>query len=535
MNSLPTLLLLFILAIPLLSQQPPASDSSSSTPTEIAETSATQESSTTEESHATTPPQASSSPSPALSTSTSPPPTITLPDVPPIPEEELDPTPSPESWKQLDPYHYTLTRTLLEDLLNLLFDPQGALRPYIRIDDASLSIYDQPHPSPDATPLYTLRLASSPDEIRPIPRSYRTATQYRALPKSSPLEGLRIAIDPGHIGGSWGPIEMRSIELNGIGTIQEGDFNIITARLLREQLQKLGATVFLTRETTDPVTSARPSDLYAQARRLIYQRDPTLRDHLQSLPIETQNQQLGQRLIHVANYIFSRTAEKIARAQKIRSQFQPDITLVLYFNATPASGRGQLTTDNRNTFFIHGCYLPSELQHPAQRLALLLKLVSRTTPTEFLVASRIAEAFTRITGLPPVLYGDTPTTRQLDPQNPYVVARNLAANREYPGPVVITEPFFMNNRLVALRLLAGDYDGLREFDGVSLPSIYRQYAQAVTEGLVKAYAPSLSKKSLLHSDADTSETEALLPVTDHDVSSGSPEAPSSNLDFPPAE
>jgi N-acetylmuramoyl-L-alanine amidase len=400
-----------------------------------------------------------------------------------ITEEDLEPKVSNEAWKRIDPYQRTITRETFEDKLNLLFDPQGGLRPYIQIDDQKVIIYDQLQ----ANSVYTLYFASSPSEIRDIPRSYRTASEFRALPKQKPLEGLRVAIDPGHIGGQWGSIEMRSVVLNGIGTIQEGDFNIITAKIIREKLQSLGATVFLTREATEPVTQSRPADFYDEARRLIYARSPDLETRLKGLPVEKQNQELGQRLINVANYIFARTAEKIARAEKLQKEFQADITIVLYINATPASGRGELTPDNRNTFFVHGCYMPAELEHASQRLALFEKLLSRVGATEFFVATHIAEAFARITGLPPVLYGDTKTTRQLDPQNPYVIARNLAANREYPGPVVVPEPYFMNNRLVALRLLAGDYEGEREIDGAKVPSIYREYAQGVVDGLLQAY------------------------------------------------
>jgi hypothetical protein len=98
--------------------------------------------------------------------------------------------------------------------------------------------------------------------------------------------------------------------------------------------------------------------------------------------------------------------------------------------------------------------------------------------------------FTQRTHLGPVRYGDSGTTRAVIPGNQYVVARNLAANREYDGPVVCTEPYFMNNKVVYQRLLAGDYEGQRTFDGKSYGSIFREYADCVAQGLVKAYAGS---------------------------------------------
>ena len=70
----------------------------------------------------------------------------------------------------------------------------------------------------------------------------------------------------------------------------------------------------------------------------------------------------------------------------------------------------------------------------------------------------------------------------------FVVARNLAFNREHDGPVVVTEPYFMNERVTLQRLLAGDYNGIRLEAGRERASIFREYANCVAAGLVDAYA-----------------------------------------------
>jgi hypothetical protein len=46
----------------------------------------------------------------------------------------------------------------------------------------------------------------------------------------------------------------------------------------------------------------------------------------------------------------------------------------------------------------------------------------------------------------------------------------------------------MNNQVDYQRFLAGDYDGMRTFNGKSYGSIFREYADCVAKGLVKAYA-----------------------------------------------
>ena len=91
-----------------------------------------------------------------------------------------------------------------------------------------------------------------------------------------------------------------------------------------------------------------------------------------------------------------------------------------------------------------------------------------------------------------------------------MVAGNLAANREYDGPVVCTEPYFMNNRVVYQRLLAGDYDGTKNFNGKPYTSIFREYADCVAQGLVKAY----SNSTVIAGASNVEQLNELLSATE---------------------
>jgi len=71
--------------------------------------------------------------------------------------------------------------------------------------------------------------------------------------------------------------------------------------------------------------------------------------------------------------------------------------------------------------------------------------------------------------------------------NPFLWARNLLANRLYDCPVIFLEPYVMNSRGDYARIQAGDYEGLREIDGKPQLSIFREYADALTEGLATHY------------------------------------------------
>ena len=396
--------------------------------------------------------------------------------------------PTPNPWFPLDLYQGTITRQQFEQKLHSLYDPFSAFTPYLDINDARVVIY--PSPNEKQIPQFVLQFAP-PNQPRAPLRWFRSPAEVRSVshPLDKPLNGLRVAIDPGHIGGPWAQMEERSTRYHGSAPVQEGDLNLITGRILKQELINLGATVFVVRDSTEPVTPYRPSDMIEPARELLIAHSAHA-TNLRALPPDKLNLLFGQRLMELSEFLFYRCSEIVERGNRIRNNFVPDITVTLYIDATPGSGRGRVTSGNANIFFVGGSYTKTEMQDPEMQRRCIYKMVEGSSDIEAEVAADIASVFTQRTGLGPVKYGDSSTTRAVIPGNAYVVARNLAANREYDGPVVCTEPYFMNNAVVYQRLLAGDYDGQRIFNGKSYSSIFREYADCVAQGLVKAYAGS---------------------------------------------
>ena len=122
-----------------------------------------------------------------------------------------------------------------------------------------------------------------------------------------------------------------------------------------------------------------------------------------------------------------------------------------------------------------------------QRFALLQKLLQHTHQEEALIGATVANTFAEISGLPPFLYAQESKSVRPVAGNAYLWARNLLANRLYDCPVIFMEPYVMNSTIDYARIQAGDYEGLREISGKNQPSIFREYANAVTEGLWKHY------------------------------------------------
>ena len=77
----------------------------------------------------------------------------------------------------------------------------------------------------------------------------------------------------------------------------------------------------------------------------------------------------------LAEFLFYRCSEIVERGNRIRDNFVPDITVTLYIDATPGSGRGHLTTANANIFFVHGAYTRAEMADPEMQRRCVYKML----------------------------------------------------------------------------------------------------------------------------------------------------------------
>lgn len=380
----------------------------------------------------------------------------------------LSPLAERPNWRALNAFQETITREDFTTLLNDVYAPGGAWSEVIRIEsDRALVQTDDP----DAP--WELRFAPTRDQAKPVQRFWRGRSELPDRPADQPLKGVKIALDPGHIGGEWAKIEERWFVIGSSKPVTEGDMTLYVAKLLQDRLTALGATVTLTRAKAKPVTSLRPQKLLAEAK-------ASLRDKNQVITPES--------LQREANRLFYRVAEIHQRSTLVNSRLKPDLVLCLHFNAEAWGNEFNptLTEKNHLHFLVTGTFSATELSYEDQRFNMLQKLLSRAYPEELAVTERMAVAMAAATKLPPYHYEGTNAVRV--GRSPYVWARNLLANRLFNAPVVYLEPYVMNNREVFARIQAGDYDGLRTVDGKMQPSIYREYVDSVVQGLVDYYS-----------------------------------------------
>jgi hypothetical protein len=384
------------------------------------------------------------------------------------------------SWKSLAKFQKTITHDEFERLLEGVYCSHGISDAFIRVDPkAACILMDR-----DAETWFTLRFATSDRTRRIPPHAWRAANALPRGKKAGVLSGLKIALDPGHIGGAWAKMEERWFKSGDALPVEEGEMTLQVAKMLAERLRALGARVSFVRDKTEPVTPFRPDD-FKEAARAVLKAGGTEnpRDEFAG-PDDPQKEQTVR---WQSEILFYRTSEIRERARRVNSKLRPDVVLCLHFNAEAWGDERNPTLSEKNHLhlLVNGSYGPAELESDDERFEMLHRLLSRVYDEEIKVADTAAAAMAKRTGLPPYQYTTDNVTKV--GTSGYVYARNLVATRLYQCPVVYFEPYVMNSHEVFARVQAGDYDGTRMINGVERPSIYREYVDGVVDGLVEYY------------------------------------------------
>jgi N-acetylmuramoyl-L-alanine amidase len=398
-----------------------------------------------------------------------------------LPAENLSPLASKPRWQSLERYQETISREDFTRLLDKVYATRGC-GDLITIGDTVARIVE------DRAANKVFELRFSKDQPRKLPRQY-----WRRIDKlpsgKKPLGHLNVALDPGHLGGRWSKMEERWFQVGDKAPVEEGELTWRVAKLLAPKLRALGAEVSFARRRSQPMTPLRPDDFREIARAVLAKNGVT--DPVENY--ENANDENKEKSVRwQSELLFYRQSEIRYRTRRVNEFLQPDLVLCLHFNAEAWGDPKNPTLTDRNHFhaLVNGSYLPDELEHDDVRYEMIRRLLSRSCDEELPLADAMAATFARETGLPPYQY-TTDTVAGVGASG-YVYARNLLATRLYRCPVVYFEPYVMNSNEAFARIEAGDYSGTREINGVQRPSIFREYAQAIADGLAD-YCRELQK------------------------------------------
>ena len=243
----------------------------------------------------------------------------------------------------------------------------------------------------------------------------------------------------------------------------------ITARHLAKRLRALGADVEMTRCGLGPTTTLRPAQLRAAAIQELKKEKVVCTPY---------------RVKKMKEALFYRVAEIHHRADWINKVAKPDLVICMHYDAEEWGNpkHPKLFDKQRLHFLISGDFGGDELINEDVRYTMLMKLLGRTHHEVVEVSDDVAKAFVADTGLPPFAYHN-PAKALPSSDDPYLWNRNLLATRLIKAPVVYCEAYVMNDREVFERVQLGDYKGRRQVGSKCLPSLYREYADAVAKGI----------------------------------------------------
>lgn len=269
-----------------------------------------------------------------------------------------------------------------------------------------------------------------------------------------PLKGLRICLDPGHIGGDietarrekkW--VEMKVNPAKGIKEpiqLIEGNLTYATAIILKNKLENAGAKVVLTRNESGisafGISFEKWMDsLFLGSLDSSYKRGDISFEEKNFLSKKANDTEIFRRFF---------LAEDIRmRARKINA-FNPDLTLIIHYNVDETNQSwNKPTKKNFNMAFVGGSFIAEELNKPEERIDFLRLLLSDDIDNSIEFSKYIVESLVQKTEVPAALdscaiylKGNCITT-----DAPGVFCRNLALTRMVKGTLCYGESLYQDN------------------------------------------------------------------------------------------
>lgn len=372
-------------------------------------------------------------------------------------------------FSDFDRYQEKCTRAEIEEKLGLFLQKDGGISSYFSLSDASLVFYNAPDTNPDREVEYELRLASE-----------KRAVNCEAIQRKD-LVGVKIAIDPGHLGGVYAYLEDRfidippSLERTEPIKFDEGTLSYLTAAYLKVLLEKEGAIVMVTRNRIGEGVLA--EDFF-----------DWLKKNPQLWAAEGSLKKLFGK--------YYNPLDLRARAKKI-NRFSPDLTIVIHYNSQDGEenkpSNHTVSHVNYNMVFVPGAFCRNELSEKDSRYEFLRLLVSEDLFSSLKLSRAVLEKFGEHLLIPPVSKHDGANylNRVGLKIGEGIYARNLALTRLIHGPVCYGETLIQNNIDECVKLSRRDF----VINGQFCSSRIKQVAEAYYEGIKQYFlSPSFSEE-----------------------------------------
>ncbi len=317
-----------------------------------------------------------------------------------------------------------------------------------------------------------------------------------------PLQGLKVALDPGHMAGNMQIAELEGKYVKMAGSPRsdneaisffEANLNLSTAHVVREELEKLGAEVFMSRREAGLGTQG-----YGYWDWKEEKWDSTLKASLKEGVI-TEEQEVYYRKKAPEDKIFNHffVRQDLNNRARIINNYQPDLTLIIHYNVDAPNwlnrneeGEFIPTEENYAMAFVPGSFMKGELSKGVDRVDFLRLLLS---PEDIEASVKLSDLFLRhslfLTEVPIVEESQDLgylMNASILADKKGVYARNLSLSRMIKGPLVYGESLCQDNAAESLMFNQKDF----EIEGIVVSSRVKQIAQAYINATIE-YARGL--------------------------------------------
>lgn len=381
----------------------------------------------------------------------------------------------------------------LKRILKIL-DPLQQFARFTKIDNGLLQVFlDR-----DGRTQEDARIVLSGDNTTPyLSEAIQNLQVARQNPASLPLQGLKIAIDPGHMSTrAWDKYTGKFVRDRAGNYLSEGLIALQTALLLKADFEAMGATVELTREDHEAVSETPLNDLDIQAFAREALREQSLQAWFLSLvsanPVGptlyksfSNSAQFKALFKESARYNYFVLREDLAARVRKFEAFQPDISFAIHYDSQdPANDPNGVNAKNYSKVktYVHGSISPEEWATNKDRGAFYRHALDAASwNSSFLLANSVVQSLSKTLGLGFDNGGGGTSTMVA----PGVFSRNLYVTKLAHGHAhTYIECLHYNDPSEFKSLLRKDHALLINGETTYYSSRVRQVSNAIRDGVV---------------------------------------------------
>lgn len=315
------------------------------------------------------------------------------------------------------------------------------------------------------------------------------------LDPEKPLAGLRIALDPGHMAGDQAfakEIEGKYMTMPDTpATYQqeiafyESELTLATAFILKDSLERLGATVMMTRTELGKASHGLTFEEWKSVALTDSLDQAVKRGEMSYSKAIWWKSKATDAAIFKSYYNRSDLHHRINRIR----EFHPDITIIIHYNVDSPNWSRRMENgdflpgfENYSMAFVPGSFAPGELARVEDRMMLLRLLISDDYAQSVALSASFITASETYTGVAPVdSASDLSYLAKYSRYagEPGVFARNLSLTRNLSGAICYGESLCQDARWEAMRLNQRDL----VVNGIPVSSRVAEVAQAYLEAV----------------------------------------------------